>query len=157
MGQSPRGVSILVVVSQAFDAIILRYFDLCEALQRVNSVGKLPRYIQLLYVYIIQVLSISLYICYYLINLFKVCLGSCAHACFYPRSTRFLNSLHILLFACQNNPSWGRSARRLLLPFGSFQDCHVWPLPNSFYNVYLNTLDTFLRWLLSRDQYLGSL
>ena len=69
---------------------------------------------------------ISLYICYYFINLFKVRPGSCNHACFYPPPTRRSDGLHLLLSACQRNPSQGRSVRRLLLPFVSCQDWHVW-------------------------------
>ena len=90
-------------------------------------------------------LYISLSICYYFIKLFKVRPGSCAHECFNPRSTSCLEGLHLLLFSCQCHPSWGRSARRMILFFVSCQNWHGQPLPIIFYfyKVYLKTLDGF--------------
>ena len=55
-------------------------------------------------------------------NLFKVCPGSCAHACFSLWLTRLYGGLHYLFFACQRDPSRGRPARWLLLPFVSYQE-----------------------------------
>ena len=57
-------------------------------------------YLVTLYIEVLRVVY-SLYDCYYFINLFKVCLGSCIRAYFYPWSTRCSDSLHILSFACQ--------------------------------------------------------
>ena len=61
-------------------------------------------------------LQTSLYIYYYFINLFKVCTGSCFHACFHPRSICCLDGPYLLLFACKRDPSQGRSAKQILLP-----------------------------------------
>ena len=97
-------------------ALILRFFNVCDALQRVKSMGYLPRYIQLVQTQIFQVLQISLYKSYYFRNLFKVLSGSCAHACFSPRSMHHSDSISLLSFACHCHPSWGWVARRLLLP-----------------------------------------
>ena len=40
-----HGLSLLVLSSYMFYVPILRFFNLCNALQRVNSMGRLPRYI----------------------------------------------------------------------------------------------------------------
>ena len=57
-----------------------------------------------------------------------------------------------LSFACQHGPSQGRSVRRLLLPFFSFQEWNgrLLSITVFFYKVYLNTLDICLFCLLGR-------
>ena len=109
MKYSNHGVSLLMVSSQAFYAIILRFFNIWDVLQRVNSVGRLTHHIQLLQIQIFQVLQITLS---NFINLFKACPGSCAHACFYPWSTRtariyyrLLVSATLLRVGCQGGYS----------------------------------------------------
>ena len=46
-------------------------------------------------------------------------------------------------------------ARRLLLPFLSYQDWHGWMSAHNIYShkVYLNTLDICFLWILSHVQY----
>ena len=97
-------------------------------------------------------LYISLSICYYFINLFKVRPSSCAHACIYPQLMCRSYGLNIFSFACQHGPSWGCSARWMLLPFFFCQDWHgrLLPIIVLFYKVYINTLDICLHWLFSR-------
>ena len=41
------------------------------------------------------------------------------------RLTRRSDGLHSLFFSCQRNPSWGRSARQILLPFVYCQYWHI--------------------------------
>ena len=93
------------------------------------------------------VLDRSLSICYYFRNLFKVLLGSCAHASFSPQSTHRSDGLHLLSSTFQYDPSRGRSARRLLLPFVS---CHNWhgPLP-AHYCLFLQGVSQNLGYFLS--------
>ena len=67
-------------------------------------------------------LYISLSIFYYFRNIFKVRPGSWSHACFYPRSTCYLGGFHLLLLACQNDPSRDRLTRQMILLFFSCQD-----------------------------------
>ena len=80
-----------------------------------------------------------------------MCPGPWDCACFYPRLRHRSDGLHILSLDFQHDPSWGRPARRLLLLFVSWQDWHDWLLPiSNFFKMYLNTLDIFLRCILSR-------
>ena len=43
INKSTYMVSLLMVSSQVFDALIFRYFDIREAIQRVHIVVRLPR------------------------------------------------------------------------------------------------------------------
>ena len=109
MRQNTHGVSILMMNSKVFDDLILRSFDLCDAIQPVNSVERLPHYIQLLQIQRFSLQQISLSIYYYFTNIFWVHPGHAIVHVFYPRSTRCSDSLHILSFDCQTDPYRGQS------------------------------------------------
>ena len=75
------------------------------------------------------------------------------HSCiFYPCSTRWSDSLHILSFACQATllrVGWRGGFSYCLVP-AKTGTVGFYPLYFLFYNVYLNTLGICLRWLLRR-------
>ena len=68
-----------------------------------------------------------------------------------PWSTHRSYGLHNLSFACKSGPYRGQLKKLVLLPFLSFQYWHSWLMTIIvlFYNVYLNTLDICLLWILS--------
>ena len=150
MRQSTHSVSLIMVSSQAFDALCLRSFYLREVLLCVNSVGILPRYIQLPQIQIFQVLQISLSICYYFKNLFKFCPGSCDHEFLSTVDASLTRSAYIILCL---------SVQPFLGSVGEADSPPVWFLPrlsqlaytHKFFNkVYRNTLCICLRCILSR-------
>ena len=141
MRQITHGFSLLVVVSQEFDAQIYQSFNLCDALQRVTSVVKLARFNCYFRYRVLQ-----FYIFYLLLDILQtyqrfIRVHSRVHV-FIP-GQRVLRQSTYLSCACQRLLYQGWQAMHALLPYILLPPSGasgIFPLGCFFYTFYSNTL-----------------